>query len=114
MNRSTFRIFSAKGLMSIFLCLSILLSSLLLMSLSRINGLNATVFGLSDWIKVHHSLFLVWHLLIFLAIFYGFSKKVDRDARQYSLSRDEVKKAKRWRFALIGFVMAMDLLVHLF
>lgn len=102
----------------------LIIAVLSLISLTQFNGLHSIIFGLSNWIDDHRYAFLLWHMVIVVAIWVLWGKKVDRDFAAYQknakkkLSDDELKKAvakaKRFRLFLIGFVVVVDLFAHLF
>jgi hypothetical protein len=83
-----------------------------LIGLNQASGINSTILSLSHWIKTHKYLFLLWHMFIVFAIYIAWGVKVERQAKRYNLSEKEVKKAKRFRYALIGFVVLVDILTH--
>lgn len=90
----------------------VIMACMLALSLTQINGVNGAISGLRDWVETHKYEFLLWHSLIILAIYYFWGKKVDKEAKLHDLSKDQIKKSKRFRYYMIAFVIVVDLLIH--
>jgi hypothetical protein len=80
----------------------------LIVSVTQMATINSPILHVSAWISQHKTLFSLWHILIITAIYWGWGKKVERAAKKYSLSTDQITKAKRFRYVLIGFVVLVD------
>lgn len=99
----------------------ILLSILFLMSLilffSQINisdfaGIHNMIFEINQFVQHNRFPFLIWHILIILAIYVGWDLKVNRNAKKYNLTEIQIKKAKQFRYVIIVFVIVFDFLTH--
>lgn len=73
---------------------------------SKINTLNI-------WLSQHKFIVILWHVLLLVAIYWGWSIKVDSLAKQHQLKQVTIDKYKRFRWILIITVVVMDLIMHL-
>ena len=97
----------------LLLIIVVVLPLLSLISINFIHSLNLPVQQVNHWINQHHSLFLCWHLLLLVAIYFGWGFKVEKEAKQKELTAEQIKKAKRFRWLIIGSVIIIDLLAHI-
>ncbi len=77
-------------------------------SVTQMDGLSTRVLAISEWIKRHHVILLLWHGLILAAIYVGWGMKVNRAVKAQKLSSNEIQRLKRFRWWLIGFVLLVD------
>lgn len=83
-------------------------------NISDFAGIHHLIFDLDDFIKNHRCAFLFWHILIIITIYAGWGFKVNKNAKKFNLSHAQIKKAKRFRYWMIAFIVIFDLLTHLY
>ena len=75
--------------------------------------------SLSHWFNQHRLIVIFWHILLFLAIYYGWGYKVDQAVKQQQTMKKikpwdttKIKKIKRFRWYLIVAFLLIDLMVY--
>lgn len=103
--------FLKKPTVLIFLFTLIILAVMLAVSLTQVHTIKQPVFNISQWFNHNRIYFIGWQILIILAIFLGWGYKIDREARNTELPKSEIKRLKRFRYWLIGFVLLINLIL---
>lgn len=94
--------------------LSVLILFFITINISDFAGIHHLIFDLDDFIKNHRCAFLLWHILIIITIYAGWGFKVNKDAKKFNLTHEQVKKAKLFRYGMIAFIVIFDLLTHMY
>ena len=63
---------------------------------------------LADGFQRYHLLLAMGNAMIIAGFHYVWGKKVEYEAKKYHLSAEKVKKYKRFRYVLIGFILLID------
>ena len=90
-------------------------------SFGFLSNQHPAVYAMSHWFNQHRMIVILWHLLLFVAIYYGWGWKVDQALKvhkhqeqetQWSAARmNKIKKIKRFRWYFIGACLLIDLIV---
>lgn len=103
--------FLKKPTVLVLLFTLIILAVMLAVSLTHVAAIKQPVFNISQWFN-HNRIYLIgWQILIILAIFFGWGYKIDREAQNTEWPQSEVKRLKRFRYWLIGFVLLINLIL---
>jgi len=66
---------------------------------------------INEWFTRHQIVFVFWHILILIAIYFGWEFKIKRVEKQHKLSPKAIKKARDFKWVLISGVLVIDLMV---
>ena len=87
-------------------------------SFGVLSNQHPVIYAMSHWFNQHRMIVVLWHVLLFLAIYYGWGWKVDQAVKiqnnqekgtKWSATR--IKKIKRFRWYLMGACLLIDLMV---
>ena len=87
-------------------------------SFGVLSNQHPAIYAMSHWFNQHRMIVVLWHVLLFLAIYYGWGWKVDQAVKiqnnqekgtQWNATR--IKKIKRFRWYLMGACLLIDLMV---
>lgn len=71
------------------------------------------IYALSSWFSQHKLLIIFWHILLIVAIYWGWGVKVDLAAKRSQMDKERVKKLKRLRWVMMGLLLLIDLVMYL-
>ena len=94
---------------AVFIALMVFVSML---SFTHIASSHSVIFSLGAWVTQNRIWFALWHGVIIVAIYFGWGWKVDRAAAVQEMSPEDIKKAKRFRYWMIAFVVVISLLTY--
>lgn len=106
---------------SIFIGIGLFLIMMLIsyaFSFGFLSNQHHAIYAISAWFNKHRFIVILWHILLFLAIYYGWGWKVDqavkmqqKQERGTKWSTARIEKIKRFRWYLIVACLLIDLLV---
>ena len=79
-------------------------------SLAGTGGFSRGVISLSHWLQSYKTLFLLCHIAVIVAIYYGWEKRVAVMAEKDDWPCERVKLVSRYRYLLIAGILLVDLI----
>ena len=96
------------------ICFVLLMSFISILGMTNTGHVNSVITNMSQWVDTHKNFFAVWHIVLLLAIWFGWGAKVSYYAKQADVTELQVKKALRFRYWLIGFVALVSYLAGVY
>ena len=81
------------------------------LSFGNITASKFIITKLNSLINHYRTPFMIWHIIIVVAIYFLWGRKVNTLAQQKCISQHQVVKIKRWRWVIIGIVLLIDVFV---
>jgi len=76
----------------------------------------STISALNTWLNKHKLIIILWHVLLLVAIYWGWGIKVDslvKQQKQRQIDHATIDKYKRFRWVLIITVLIIDLIIYM-
>lgn len=83
-----------------------------LLSFGSFGNVSHNISHINQWINNHKYIFIFWHILLLIAIYFAWGIKVDHAAKKQNLSKPAIIKAKRFRWVIIAAILVIDVLMH--
>ena len=80
------------------------------LSFGNVTASKSIITKLNDLINHYRTPFMIWHIIIVVAIYFLWGSKVDTLAQQKQIPQQQVVKIKCWRWVIISVILLVDLL----
>jgi hypothetical protein len=81
---------------------------------STMRGMTDGLSAMTQWTQQHHELIILWHMLIIAAIYVLWGHKIKALKNKGHINEKQSKKILKYRYAMMAFIVIVDLTVYWF